>query len=101
MRSQSRFPLPYILRGLDTHQFSRRRAALYLVGAGLPSTSAILFIALSPYVVQVMVDNLRTLLTAMGTYHEWMSSSYFDLPSITTIASFYIGHLIGMIVRGQ
>lgn len=42
------------------------------------------------------VDNLQSLLTAMGIYHEWMSSNYIDMPSITTtFASFYIGHLMG------
>ena len=49
------------------------------------------------------VDNLQSLLTAMGIYHEWMSANYIDMPSITTtFASFYIGHLMegGLNVRG-
>ncbi len=73
------------------------------MGAGIPSTSTTVFYAFVTLQGVGDVDNLRILLTAMGNYHEWMSSTYLEMPSITTFASFYIGHMIGgeWISRGR
>ena len=65
------------------------------MGAGLSSISTTVFYAFVTLRGAGDVDNLRILLTAMGNYHEWMSSTYLEMPSITTFASFYIGHMMG------
>ena len=77
-------------RTLDTHHLTRRGAALFRVGAGLSSVSAICFDTFIALRGAGGKDNLRIRLEAMGTYHEWMSLHYTNMPSITTFVSFYI-----------